>query len=175
MHLWLESLPLHHYVMAEQKVDRLAEHATTLGEPYSRHLGGKLRELRFDLGDNAQRITYWLARTAASYCSRFSGTRMRETNEVERALAAQEVCEASHEPAAEYEVYSRPVKEELRRTAPSGRPAATVRSSVKRSRRTPSTTGSTRRPSWPTISVSSSTTGAPRSACRRPRSPSAAA
>ncbi|MFJ9306726.1 type II toxin-antitoxin system RelE/ParE family toxin [Streptomyces cyaneofuscatus] len=61
VHLWLESLSLHHYVMAEQKVDRLAEHATTLGEPYSRHLGGKLRELRFDLGDNAQRITYWLA------------------------------------------------------------------------------------------------------------------
>ncbi|CAD5940854.1 protein of unknown function [Streptomyces sp. KY75] len=119
-------------------------------------------------------LTGW-PRTAASYCSRFSGTRMRETSEVERALAAQEVCEASHEPAAEYEVYSRPVKEELRRTAPSGRPAATVRSSVRRSRRTPSTTGSTRRPSWPTISVSSSTTGAPRSACRRPRSPNAAA
>lgn len=37
---------------------------------------------------------------------------MRETSEVERALAAQEVCEASHEPAAEHEVYSRPVKEE---------------------------------------------------------------
>ncbi|MFJ7324793.1 helix-turn-helix domain-containing protein [Streptomyces cyaneofuscatus] len=31
-------------MIAEQKVDRLAEHATTLGEPYSRHLGGKLRD-----------------------------------------------------------------------------------------------------------------------------------
>lgn len=114
MHLWLESLPLHHYVMAEQKVDRLAEHATTLGEPYSRHLGGKLRELRSISGTTpSASLTGW-PRTAASYCSRFSGTRMRETSEVERALAAQEVCEASHEPAAEYEVYSRPVKEELR-------------------------------------------------------------
>lgn len=27
--LWLESLPVHHYVIAEQKVDRLAENAIT--------------------------------------------------------------------------------------------------------------------------------------------------
>jgi phage-related protein len=39
----------------------LAEQPTTLGEPHSRHLGGKLRELRFRLGDAHQRITYWLA------------------------------------------------------------------------------------------------------------------
>ncbi|MFI7234985.1 type II toxin-antitoxin system RelE/ParE family toxin [Streptomyces cyaneofuscatus] len=113
--LWLESLLPHHYVIAEQKVDRLAAHATTLGEPYSRHLGGKLRELRFDLGDNAQRITYWLAPDRrVVLLTVFRKTRMRETSEVERALAAQEVCEASHEPAAEHEVCSRPVKEELR-------------------------------------------------------------
>ncbi|MET8055730.1 type II toxin-antitoxin system RelE/ParE family toxin [Streptomyces microflavus] len=113
--LWLENLPPHHYVIAEQKVDRLAEYATTLGEPYSRHLGGKLRELRFDLGDHAQRITYWLAPDrCVVLLTVFRKTRMREKAEVERALAAQEACESSHEPAAEHEVYSRPVKEELR-------------------------------------------------------------
>ncbi|MFC5956271.1 type II toxin-antitoxin system RelE/ParE family toxin [Streptomyces pratens] len=55
--LWLENIPARHYITAEQKVDRLAENAATLGEPYTRHLGGKLRELRFDLDGNAQRIT----------------------------------------------------------------------------------------------------------------------
>ncbi|MFC9395730.1 helix-turn-helix domain-containing protein [Streptomyces sp. NPDC057027] len=52
--LRLEDLPAHHYVIVEQKVDRLAENPTTLGEPYTRHLSGKLRELRFDLGGSAQ-------------------------------------------------------------------------------------------------------------------------
>lgn len=42
-------------------MDRLAENATTLGEPCTRHLGGKVRELRFDVDGNAQRITYWIA------------------------------------------------------------------------------------------------------------------
>jgi hypothetical protein len=33
----------------EDKADHLLDKPTTLGEPYSRHLGGELRELRFDL------------------------------------------------------------------------------------------------------------------------------
>lgn len=113
--LWLENIPAHHYVIVEQKVDRLAEYATTLGEPYSRHLGGKLRELRFDLGGSAQRITYWLAPDRRVVpLTVFRKTKMRETAEVERARAAQAVCEASHEPAAEHDIYSRDLKEELR-------------------------------------------------------------
>lgn len=112
--LWLESLPAHQYVITEQKVDRLAENATTLGEPYSRHLGGKLRELRFDLGDHAQRITYWLAPgRRVVLLTVFRKTKMRETAEVERARAVQAACEASHEPAAEHDIYSRDLKEEL--------------------------------------------------------------
>nr|WP_241564871.1 type II toxin-antitoxin system RelE/ParE family toxin [Nonomuraea polychroma] len=39
----------------------LAEQPTTLGEPYSRHLGGKVRELRCNLEGSAVRLTYWLA------------------------------------------------------------------------------------------------------------------
>ncbi len=113
--LWLENIPARHYVVAEQKVDRLAENATTLGEPYTRHLGGKLRELRFDLDGNAQRVTYWIAPgRRIVLLTVFRKTRMRETAEVERARAAQAVCEARHEPAAEHAVYSRNLKEELR-------------------------------------------------------------
>ncbi|MFD4242863.1 type II toxin-antitoxin system RelE/ParE family toxin [Streptomyces sp. NPDC058525] len=112
--LWLEDLPAHHYVIAEQKVDRLAENPTTLGEPYTRHLGGKLRELRFDLGGEAQRITYWLASgRRVVLLTVFRKTKMREAAEVERARALQAACEASHAAAAEYDVYSRPIKEEL--------------------------------------------------------------
>ncbi len=43
---WPELLPLRLYRRVEDKADRLLAEPTTLGEPYSRHLGGKLRELR---------------------------------------------------------------------------------------------------------------------------------
>jgi hypothetical protein len=42
-------------------VGLLAERAEELGEPYSRHLGGKVRELRFHLLRQQTRVTYWLA------------------------------------------------------------------------------------------------------------------
>ncbi|MCX4859839.1 type II toxin-antitoxin system RelE/ParE family toxin [Streptomyces canus] len=42
--------PAHHYKQAERVADLLAEQPTTLDEPHSRHLGGKLRELRFRQG-----------------------------------------------------------------------------------------------------------------------------
>ena len=42
-------------------VGLLAEHAEDLGEPYARHLGGKVRELRFHLLRQQMRVTYWLA------------------------------------------------------------------------------------------------------------------
>jgi hypothetical protein len=41
--------------------DILADQVETLGEPYSRHLSGKTRELRFYLERSAVRISYWLA------------------------------------------------------------------------------------------------------------------
>ncbi|MFC4374933.1 type II toxin-antitoxin system RelE/ParE family toxin [Nocardia halotolerans] len=43
---WLESLSDEHYGRARYRAEMLAEQADTLGEPYSRHLGGKVRELR---------------------------------------------------------------------------------------------------------------------------------
>jgi hypothetical protein len=46
---WLETLTLKEYAKVEAMADILADHAETLGEPYSRHLSGKTRELRFYL------------------------------------------------------------------------------------------------------------------------------
>ncbi|WP_030383236.1 MULTISPECIES: type II toxin-antitoxin system RelE/ParE family toxin [unclassified Streptomyces] len=94
---WLELLPFRLYRRVEDKTDRLLDEPTTLGEPYSRHLGGKLRELRFELDGEAVRIPYWLAPgQRIVLLTVFRKTRMREAAEVERAHQAQKVCEGEH-------------------------------------------------------------------------------
>ncbi|MFF2844774.1 type II toxin-antitoxin system RelE/ParE family toxin [Streptomyces sp. NPDC058001] len=94
---WLELLSDPHYDRAERAADMLAAQPTTLGEPYSRHLGGKVRELRFTMDGNAVRITYWLAPDRRIVLlTVFRKTRQRESAEVERAWQAQKVCEAGH-------------------------------------------------------------------------------
>ncbi|BCB80518.1 hypothetical protein Pflav_069280 [Phytohabitans flavus] len=65
---WLEMLRLKDYAKVEAMADILAERAETLGEPYSRHLSGKTRELRFHLDRSAVRISYWLARAREQCC-----------------------------------------------------------------------------------------------------------
>lgn len=95
---WLETLRLKDYAKVEAMADILAERAETLGEPYSRHLGGKTRELRFRLDRSAVRISYWLAPGArAVLLTVFRKTRQIERAEVARAIAAQQVCESGHE------------------------------------------------------------------------------
>jgi|SRR5437868_2600952 len=99
---WLESLPAKHFLKIDEYVGRLAAQATSLGEPYSRHLGGGVRELRPTLDGAAMRITYWLRpdRTAV-LLTVFRKTRMREDAEVKRAQLAQKICEAEHGQAHE--------------------------------------------------------------------------
>jgi hypothetical protein len=107
---WLELLPDDQYDKAERAADMLAAAPTTLAEPYSRHLGGKLRELRFTMDGNSVRITYWLAsERRLVLLTVFRKTKQRETAEVERARLAQKTCEAEHG-VAEHE-YDR-IKEE---------------------------------------------------------------
>lgn len=97
---WLELLPDQQYDKVERAADMLAAQPTMLGEPYSRHLGGGLRELRFVMDGNAVRITYWLAPgQRIVLLTVFRKTRQREEAEVERARQAQKVCEADHGPA----------------------------------------------------------------------------
>ena len=68
-----------------------------LSEPYTRHLGGKVRELRFHLLAVQTRVTYWLAPgRCVILLTVFRKTRDAEIGEVARALQAQMRCEAEH-------------------------------------------------------------------------------
>jgi phage-related protein len=78
----------------------LAEKASELSEPYTRHLCGKVRELRFRLLRQQTRVTYWLAPgRRVVLLNAFRKTRGVESSEVTRALQAQQKCEAEHGPA----------------------------------------------------------------------------
>jgi hypothetical protein len=97
---WLERLSDRDFGRADFLVGLLAEQADTLGEPYTRHLGGKVRELRFHLLAQQPRITYWLAPgRRIILLTVFHKTRNAEVAEVARALQAQKACEAEHRPA----------------------------------------------------------------------------
>jgi hypothetical protein len=110
---WLDLLPPADYLRVIRLADFLADHAETLGEPQSRHLGGKLRELRFSIHGREQRITYWLAPgRRIVMLTVFYKTRMRESAEVDRARKLQEYCEVAHQPAECHEIYDRAVKED---------------------------------------------------------------
>lgn len=60
--LWLMNLSDADYLVVEHVVGLLMDSPTTLAEPYARHLGDGVRELRFSLGHDrdAVRIAYWL-------------------------------------------------------------------------------------------------------------------
>jgi hypothetical protein len=108
---WLDSLSDHDYGRAEFYADLLADNAETLGEPYSRHLGGKVRELRFHLQRQQVRITYWLAPgRRVILLTMFYKTQRSEPAEVQRAFIAQKDCEASHGHAES--IYNREISDE---------------------------------------------------------------
>lgn len=103
---WLAGLSDRDFGRVDFLVGLLAERAETLAEPYTRHLGGKVRELRFTLLRQQARVTYWLAPDRRIVLlTVFRKTRIAETAEVERALRAQHECEANHGVA--HEVYER--------------------------------------------------------------------
>lgn len=103
---WLEGLTDRDFGRVDFLVGLLAERAETLGEPYSRHLGGKVRELRFQLLRQQTRVTYWLAPDRrVILLTVFHKTRSAESAEVQRAIHAQRTCEGAHELA--HETYER--------------------------------------------------------------------
>ena len=56
-------------------------------------LDGKLRELRFHLGNQATRITYWITSgRRIILLTTFVKTRQREQHEVDRARRAMQTC-----------------------------------------------------------------------------------
>ncbi|MFF2086799.1 type II toxin-antitoxin system RelE/ParE family toxin [Nocardia sp. NPDC058176] len=92
---WLEKLPTDMFARAAFYIDLLQDNGPLLGEPYTRQLDRKLRELRFYLGPDAVRVTYWIASgRRIVMLTVFVKTRMVERREIARALAAMRRCEA---------------------------------------------------------------------------------
>jgi len=97
---WLDGLTDRDFGRVDFLVGVLAEHAETLSEPYTRHLDGKVRELRLHLLRRQTRVTYWLAPgRRVVLLTVFHKTRSAETAQVARAAAAQKTCEATHDVA----------------------------------------------------------------------------
>ena len=72
-------------------LDLLEEKGVLLDEPYTRQLRGKLRELRFYLGRERRRITYFIATgRRIPMLTVFRKTQRREQREIDRAKAAME-------------------------------------------------------------------------------------
>lgn len=93
---WLERLTTSDFATSAFYIDLLARQGPLLGEPYTRQLDGKLRELRFHLDGTAVRITYWIAPgRRIVLLTTFHKTRMREDREVARARRALERCLAA--------------------------------------------------------------------------------
>jgi Phage derived protein Gp49-like (DUF891) len=82
-------LPTAHFATAAFYGDLLAERGPLLGEPYTRQLDGKLRELRFHLERRAVRVPYWTATgRRIVLLTVFAKSRMREEREIDRARRA---------------------------------------------------------------------------------------
>ncbi|MFD6220341.1 type II toxin-antitoxin system RelE/ParE family toxin [Nocardia asteroides] len=92
---WLEKLSSEMFAHVAFYIDLLQENGPLLGEPYTRQLDRKLRELRFYLGSDAVRVTYWIAPgRRIVLLTVFVKTRMVERREVVRALGAMRRCDA---------------------------------------------------------------------------------
>jgi hypothetical protein len=90
---WLDGLPTAQFAKAAFYVDLLAERGPLLGEPYTRQLDGKLRELRFHLDRRALRVTYWIASgRRIVLLTVFTKSRTREDREIDRARRALARC-----------------------------------------------------------------------------------
>ena len=74
-------------------IDLLEQRGVHLGEPYTRQLRGKLRELRFFLGRERVRITYYIAvGRRIILLTIFPKRQPRESAEIARADKAMERC-----------------------------------------------------------------------------------
>ena len=101
---WLERLPTAQFMTVAFYVDLLAEEGPLLGEPYTRQLDGKLRELRLHLDRQSVRVTYWIASgRRIVLLTVFVKNRMRETREVDRARRALAKCIAEEHTVQEGE------------------------------------------------------------------------
>jgi hypothetical protein len=99
---WYAGLSLADSATVDAYIDLLAEQGVHLGEPYTRQLAGKLRDLRFHLGGREWRVTYYIASgRRIILLTVFPKTRARERREIERAVRAMERCIAEGHTAKE--------------------------------------------------------------------------
>lgn len=90
---WLANLPVDEFGHAAFYIDLLEEKGVHLDEPYSRQLRGKLRELRFYLGRQQTRISYFIATgRVIVLLTVFGKQRRRERSEIDRAERAMKRC-----------------------------------------------------------------------------------
>ncbi len=99
---WLDGLSSEDFGHAQFYIDLLQREGPLLGEPYTRQLRGKLRELRFYLRRDRTRITYYIARgRKIILLTVFRKTKQREATEVERAERVMLACVAEGHVAQE--------------------------------------------------------------------------
>src|SRR6266550_4091945 len=92
---WLEKLDDEGFGQAQFYIDLLEREGVALGEPYTRQLRGKLRELRFFLKRERYRITYYIAKgRRVILLTIFKKSAQREFAEIARAEVAMARCVA---------------------------------------------------------------------------------
>jgi len=101
---WLEKLDDEAFGQAQFYVDLLEREGIGLGEPYTRQLRGKLRELRFFLRRERYRITYYIAKgRRIILLTVFRKSAQREPAEIARAEVAMARCVGEGHTAGEAE------------------------------------------------------------------------
>lgn len=86
---WFMSLSEEEQGKVQFYFDLLEDQGVHLGEPYTRQLRGKLRELRFYLGRERRRVTYFIATgRRIPMLTVFRKTQRREQREIDRAEEA---------------------------------------------------------------------------------------
>lgn len=90
---WLAALSAVEFGHVRYYVDLLEDAGAGLGEPYTRQLRGKLRELRFRRGRSPVRITYYIATgRRIVLLTVFRKSQRHEPAEIERAELAMRRC-----------------------------------------------------------------------------------
>ena len=87
---WLEGLPTDHFAQAALYIDRLGQPGSLI-----RQMAGRLGELRFYVGRDPYRVTYWAGPGRQFVLlTAFRKSRARERREAERAARAMTRCVA---------------------------------------------------------------------------------
>ena len=90
---WVESLPADQFATVASRIEYLSEHGAAIRMPRSRSLGDGLFELRFDLAQKAQRITFFFPTgKRIVLLTTFRKQRQNERAEVARARQAMARC-----------------------------------------------------------------------------------